>query len=121
MSLITLIYLVSLLGTLKAFSGCIVLFSFILILVFFILGRNVFVVFGLKISITPKIIKYYLISVGVFLFLFLIIPKERLMHAMIAVEIDDDVYRSETAKKGIELLDLRLNQLIKETKEQANK
>lgn len=125
MGLVAFIYLVSFLGALKFILKVILLVGFGFLVFFMIsflvtLGEIGEASSGIK-STLSKVVKYYLLSMGISMFLFVIIPSEKVMYAMFAVNVGEDIYKSETAQKGIELLDLKLDQLIKETKEQISK
>lgn len=121
MSLITFIYLISFFGTLKTVLGFVLPTLSFFTIFFIIFGSLTLVELGFDIkAILTKAIKYYLLSTGILLFLFVIVPSEKVMYAMLAVNVGEDIYKSETAQKGIELLDLKLDQLIKETKDKIN-
>lgn len=122
MSLIGFIYLISLLESIRCMVGLLFFLSTFFIVLFLFFGSVFASYFDLDISFIKskrcKYIKYYLITMCVFVFLLLVIPKKATMYAMLAFGVGENFYKSEIAQKGIELLDLKLDELIVDAKKQ---
>jgi heme/copper-type cytochrome/quinol oxidase subunit 2 len=119
MSLITTIYLVSTLTTLRLLAisiFLIVIFILIVCCVFWITEdageKNKY--FSKYFS--DKRIKYYKTMLALSLFLFVAIPPKSNMYAMLAIKAGENIYQSEIGQKGLELLSLKLDELLPKPK-----
>ena len=116
MSLITAIYLVSLLTELRLLAISIFLFYlFVLFLwcVFLFIGAPE--IPQCKYFSARKI-KYYKIIAMLSLFLSVVIPRPNNIYAMLAIAVGENIYQSEIGQKGLELLSLKLDELLPKPK-----
>lgn len=111
MSLTMFVYLISVLEVVNK-----------VIKVFFVL--NFVVVIDLSLVLGPLVVltkirkhfKCYLMTLCTVLFLFIVIPSKSTMYSMLAISVGEDSYKSEIAQKGLELLELKLDELIFDAK-----
>ncbi|OTQ80493.1 hypothetical protein B6D23_01610 [Gilliamella sp. N-W3] len=124
MSLITTIYLVSTLTTLRLLAisiFLIVIFILIVCCVFWITEDDGAKNKCLSKYFSDKRIKYYKATLALSLFLFVAIPPQSNMYAMLAIKAGENIYQSEIGQKGLELLSLKLDEFVAETKSELSK
>lgn len=116
MNIMWYLYLISILDAVKTINIVLVISSILIIALSMLMGPIIASEYHCNfLDILKKYIKYikcYLIVLCFLVLSIIFIPSENTMYTMLGVNVGENVYNSEIAKKGIKVLELKLDEIL---------